>query len=136
MSRGWPGRTARASRPRLTAPAASAGSQPIARAVGTSSAGTRPTTSESTAQTPTAVIVGQAGRAEIATLVKRHGDAYYVFAVNMEKKPAKVRLRLAGIVGSTAAVLGEDRVIAIMGGAIEDAFEPYGVHLYKIMGKD
>lgn len=69
---------------------------------------------------------------EIATMVKRHGNAIYVFAVNMQKKPGTARLVLAGIAGTHAVVLGEDRVVKLEGGAIRDTFEDYGVHLYKI----
>jgi hypothetical protein len=69
---------------------------------------------------------------EIATLVKRFGDATYVFAVNMQKKPAKVRLRLIGVSGSEAQVLDEDRTLRLEDGAIGDVFAEYGVRLYKI----
>ncbi len=31
-----------------------------------------------------------------------------------------------------AEVLGENRQIAVEGGKLEDAFEQYGVHLYRI----
>ncbi len=71
----------------------------------------------------------------IATLVKHHGDATYVFAVNMENKPAKARLALSGIGGPYAVVLGEDRLIKLEGGAIGDEFDAYGVRLYKIPDK-
>jgi hypothetical protein len=74
--------------------------------------------------------------AGIATMVKRHGDATYVFAVNMQKKAVPARLQLAGISGSRAVVLGEDRVATLEGGAIRDVFADYGVHLYKIPDKD
>jgi hypothetical protein len=83
-----------------------------------------------TATLPGRVTV-QAG-VRIATMVKRHGDAYYVFAVNMEKRPAKARLLLTGIAGPHAVVLGEDRVVKLEAGAISDEFEGYGVRLYKI----
>jgi hypothetical protein len=72
---------------------------------------------------------------EIATLVKRHGEATYVFAVNMEKKPAKARLLISGLAGPSAVVLGEDRAVRLEDGAIRDEFGDYGVHLYKIPDK-
>lgn len=68
----------------------------------------------------------------IATLVKRHADADYVFAVNTTSKAAKAKLALTGVPGPQAVVLGEDRLIRIEGGAISDDFAPYGVRLYKI----
>ena len=80
--------------------------------------------------------VGVHAPVEIATMVKRHGDAHYVFAVNMEKKAAKARLVLTGIGGTQAFVLGEDRIVALSGGAIEDEFFEYGVRLYKVPTQD
>jgi hypothetical protein len=41
---------------------------------------------------------------DIATLAKRHGGATYVFAVNMEKRPAKATLVLPGRRGTQATV--------------------------------
>ncbi len=73
---------------------------------------------------------------EIATMVKRLGDATYVFAANMQKKTITARLQLAGISGPRALVLGEDRLVTVEGGAIRDMFADYGVHLYKIPDKD
>ena len=70
--------------------------------------------------------------AEIATLVKRHDGATYVFAVNMDKKPAKAILALSGKSGTEAVVLDEDRVIPLRRGSLQDDFAPYGVHLYRI----
>ncbi len=68
-------------------------------------------------------------------MVKHLGDATYVFAVNMQKKAAAARLLISGSVGSQALVLGEDRIVKLDGGAIQDAFGEYGVRLYKIPDK-
>jgi hypothetical protein len=72
---------------------------------------------------------------EIAAMVKHHGDAYYVFAVNMEKMPAKVRLVLSEIPGDYAVVLGEDRIVKVEGAVIADEFPESRVRLYKIPTK-
>jgi len=69
---------------------------------------------------------------EIATMVKLHAGSTYVFAVNMAKKPATARLSLAGLPDGDALVLGEDRIVRVHDGAIEDEFGEYGVHLYRI----
>jgi hypothetical protein len=69
---------------------------------------------------------------EIATMVKRYGGAHYVFAVNMQKKAAKVRLTIAPLSASSAVVVGEDRLIEIRGAVIEDEFSEYGVRIYKV----
>jgi len=69
---------------------------------------------------------------KVATLEKRHQGVYYLFAVNLERKPARVRLALGEAGASYAIVLGEDRTVAVMGGAIEEDLEAYGVRLYKV----
>jgi hypothetical protein len=69
---------------------------------------------------------------DIATLVKRQGSATYVFAVSMEKRPARAVLVLPGLHDTEATVLGEDRAIPLRRGALEDDFAPYGVRLYRI----
>jgi len=72
----------------------------------------------------------------IATMIKRHGDALYVFAVRMEAGPAKGTFFVPGCQGDIAAeVLGEDRTLAGSGGRFTDEFGPYAVHLYKIRHK-
>jgi hypothetical protein len=72
---------------------------------------------------------------EIATMMKRHGDAHYIFAVNMQKKAAKVRLTISPLSGGSAVVVGEDRLIEIRGAVIEDEFSEYGVRIYKVQAK-
>jgi hypothetical protein len=69
---------------------------------------------------------------EIAAMVKRHGADTYVFAVNMERRGAGARLALANIGSGRALVVGEDRTVDLNGGSIEDRFEAYAVHIYKI----
>lgn len=69
---------------------------------------------------------------KIATMVKRHGGATYLFAINEEKKPAKATLVLPREVGTMATVLGEGRAIPLAGGALVDDFRAYAVHLYRI----
>lgn len=69
----------------------------------------------------------------IATMVKRHGGAVYLFAVRMEGTPAKAAMEVRGLTGKAAAeVLGEDRTIDASNGRFADDFGPYAVHLYKI----
>jgi hypothetical protein len=69
---------------------------------------------------------------EIAVMLKRAGDAHYLFAVNMENKPAKARLTIPGAAGDRALALGEDRLLLVRDGAVEDEFPAYGVRLLKI----
>jgi len=69
---------------------------------------------------------------EIAAMMKRHGADTYVFAVNMERRGAEARLALADVKGGRALVVGEDRFVDLNGGSIEDRFEAYAVHIYRI----
>lgn len=70
----------------------------------------------------------------VATMVKRHKGATYLFAVRMEDKPAKATFQLGGFSGTAAIeVLGEQRVLQASDGKFQDTFGPYGVHLYKIL---
>lgn len=69
----------------------------------------------------------------VATMVKRHQEATYLFAVRMEDRPAKATFQLAGLSGTAAVeVLGEQRTLRARDGRFEDALAPYEVHLYKI----
>jgi hypothetical protein len=69
----------------------------------------------------------------IATMVKRHGGATYVFAVRMDPGPAKAAFQVRGVTGKgDVEVLGENRRIAAENGRFVDDFGPYEVHLYKV----
>ena len=68
----------------------------------------------------------------IATMVKRHGGATYIFAVRMDPGPAKATFQVRGVAGKAEVeVLGEGRRIAAEDGRFVDEFGPYEVHLYK-----
>ena len=56
-------------------------------------------------------------------------DSY--LAALVAHDPAQVTIRLPVDGCSAALVIGEDREIAIDSGAIEDQFDPYGVHVYR-----
>lgn len=71
----------------------------------------------------------------VATVVKEFAGDTYVFAVNMEPRPARVRLVLSGVKTGQGVAMGEDRLVRIEEGTISDDFEPYGVRLYKIAGE-
>ena len=69
----------------------------------------------------------------IDILVKRHGGATYIFAVNMRDAPAKGKFAVNGIGESAQAeVIGGDRKIQVIGGKFEDDFQGYEVKLFKI----
>ena len=75
--------------------------------------------------------------APVAWTMRRHEGATYVFAVGMRdvkgrgtvRDPARPQVLRAG---ATAEVMGEGRSVVVGDGQIEDDFEPYAVHLYRI----
>ncbi len=72
----------------------------------------------------------------VEATVRRHEGATYVFAVAMRDGTTNATFRVAGVDGkATARVLGEDREIALNGGAFQDTFRPWDVHLYRIAPK-
>src|SRR4051794_1711830 len=73
------------------------------------------------------------GGSAIDLLTKRHEGATYVFAVIAEDKATKGTFTVPGVPeNATAEVIGEGRKIELKGGKFEDAFDAYGVHLYRI----
>ena len=72
----------------------------------------------------------------VEAMIKRHGGTTYVFAVGMRNGNTTATFQIEGLTGnSTARVLGEERTIAVTNGAFEDAFGPWGVHLYEVRGQ-
>jgi hypothetical protein len=71
--------------------------------------------------------------APIATMVKKHGGATYLFAVGMRDNQTKATFSIQGLSGRhTVEVLDEDRTLESTDGAFEDNFQPWDVHLYRI----
>ena len=67
----------------------------------------------------------------VEAVLKKHGDARYVFAVGMRDGATRATIRVQGAKGPVE-VLGEDRRIEIKDGAFEDEFRPWDVHLYRL----
>ncbi len=59
----------------------------------------------------------------------------YVFAAAMRGAATSSKFTLKGIKSGTVEVIDEGRTIKVAGGTFEDAFEPWGVHLYRISPK-
>jgi hypothetical protein len=69
----------------------------------------------------------------VATMVKRHEGATYVFAAAMREGETTATFTLRGIAGSpTAEVLGEQRTLVAKKGSFTDHFAPWEVHLYRV----
>ena len=59
----------------------------------------------------------------------------YVFAAAMRGNSTTARFTMKGFKSGTVEVIDEGRTIKVAGGAFDDAFEPWGVHLYRISSK-
>ncbi len=75
--------------------------------------------------------------ARIDVMTKQHEGWLYLFAVAPKDEPAAVVLRPdPALIGAgdppIVEVLGEDRSILMEDGAIQDRFDGYGVHLYRV----
>lgn len=69
----------------------------------------------------------------IATMVKKHGGATYLFAVAMRSTPTRAHLAIASLSGRHAVeVLDEDRTLESADGAFADDFKAWDVHLYRV----
>ena len=68
----------------------------------------------------------------VATMVKEHDGAIYLFAVDMRNLPAQATFKISGLNGGAAEVLGENRSVTASAGKFSDSFKPYEVHLYRI----
>ncbi|MFW6164471.1 MAG: hypothetical protein ACODAJ_17005, partial [Planctomycetota bacterium] len=89
-----------------------------------------PVLNSPTVEDAAAVKTSRGSRVDV--LVKRHGGATYVFAVNMYRKPERATLALRGLGDATAQVLFEGRTLPLQAGRLTDAFAPYAVHRYKV----
>ena len=71
--------------------------------------------------------------APVHAVLKKDGRERYVFAVNMAEGATTAVFSLAGIGNPTSIeVIGEGRNLVPANEAFEDAFEGYGVHLYRL----
>lgn len=69
----------------------------------------------------------------VATMVKRHADATYLFAVSLRAGETKATFTLKNLPATAKVeVLAEERELPVKDGAFEDGFNGYGVHLYRI----
>jgi hypothetical protein len=70
--------------------------------------------------------------APVATMVKEHDGAIYLFAVCMRNLPGRATFKISGLKDSAAEVLRENRSVTAAAGEFADSFKPYEVHLYRI----
>ena len=73
-------------------------------------------------------------QAPIATMVKKHEGSVYLFAVAMRGTQTCAKLSIQGLSGrKTVEVLDEDRTLESADGVFEDDFQPWDVHLYRVV---
>jgi hypothetical protein len=79
------------------------------------------------------VTVQSAGDVPVASMVKQHNNATYVFAVAMRDKATRCAFKLAGAnKNAQVEVLGESRTLSASNLQFNDEFQPYGVHIYRV----
>jgi hypothetical protein len=70
----------------------------------------------------------------VEAIVKRHAGETYVFAVCLRGQPTSAAFKFEeAALGQQAIVLGEDRALNINDSQFSDSFQPWDVHLYKIV---
>jgi len=77
-----------------------------------------------------------AADAPVAVIVKKYGEAVYLFAVGMRNRGTNATFTVQDIAGErTVEVIDEDRTLTSENGVFQDAFGPYEVHLYRLEEK-
>jgi hypothetical protein len=72
--------------------------------------------------------------AQIDIMVKKSTKATYIFGVGLRNNKSDGAFTIAGVPASTRAeVVGESRVIPVVNGKFTDHFEPYQVHIYRVL---
>ncbi|MEK7996465.1 MAG: hypothetical protein AAB403_21910, partial [Planctomycetota bacterium] len=83
--------------------------------------------------TGTANVLSDNTAVPIATMVKKHGGATYLFAVAMRSGQTSATFTIQGLEGEKPVeVLGEDRTLTSKNGVFQDRFAPWDVHLYRV----
>lgn len=72
----------------------------------------------------------------IATMLKRQGRDFYLFAVSMRNEASSPKIVVEGVGDVEAVALDENRNVSIRNGGFVDTFSGYGVHRYKIALRD
>jgi len=70
------------------------------------------------------------GQPSVTLLLKRFADSTYVLAVNASPEPVRARFVL-GLADPCGKVAWEHRTVTVKGGAFEDDFAAFAVHVYR-----
>jgi len=72
----------------------------------------------------------------IALMVKMYNGTIYIFAVNVQEEPVKLKITMDGMPkGYVIEVYGEGRIITPKSSTFEDYFDGLEVHIYRIVRK-
>jgi len=70
----------------------------------------------------------------IALMVKMYNGTIYIFAVNIQEEPVKLKITMDGMPkGYVIEVYGEGRIITPKSSTFEDYFDGLEVHIYRIV---
>lgn len=67
----------------------------------------------------------------VTHLLKRHADSWYLFAVNAATETVRTRFAIPEDV-KNVETLYEQRQLTVSAGMLEDTFEPFAVHIYRL----
>jgi hypothetical protein len=81
--------------------------------------------------TDSLTVISSKAEVPVEAVLKKHGDARYLFAVGMRDGTTRATFRVDGATGPVE-VLGEDRRLEMTNGTFEDEFHPWDVHLYRL----
>ncbi len=73
------------------------------------------------------------GKPAVTMLLKRRKDVICLMAVNAANEKVRARFNLGPVKAAKVGVSWEGRTVALSQGVFEDDFEPFGVHVYKLV---
>jgi hypothetical protein len=73
------------------------------------------------------------GKPAVTLLLKRRKDVICLMAVNAANEKVRARFNLGPLKAAQVGVSWEGRTVALSQGVFEDDFEPFGVHVYKLV---
>ncbi|MCI0744916.1 MAG: hypothetical protein L0Y58_05865 [Verrucomicrobia subdivision 3 bacterium] len=78
-------------------------------------------------------LIVTSGNTRVASLLKRHEGATYLFTVSMQNTPGHATFTSSALANNALVeVLDENRAIPVRENRFSDSFKPYAVHLYRI----
>ena len=73
------------------------------------------------------------GKPAVTMLLKRRKNVICLMAVNAANEKVRARFNLGSVKAAKVGVSWEGRTVALSHGVFEDDFEPFGVHVYRIV---